>query len=539
MVRAELSYNPYLMETDISFNGQPPHINSLVEKYQDGKLQDWIKELPRIFHDEMNGFGFELEFSGTQRDFKELKRAFRQAGVSEEQVILFHKSELEERDIKRQRIKDLLKWLENNPNNNYDNDQFRTDNEILFDGAYSVIVIQRDNAQQPIIDWAPVSVEVIRSVFELDNTDLTYTPIIINLGGNMINELQETLRYLHDRQDVAVQQVFFILGDGLNKEFISRMIIDLGIKNPHFIKDYNDEQLVKYFELYPVTEFIIDSIKMFEDKIREIETVIENERMEGEQTNTETARLIKKKDSILFRLRSADETISAKNYIDKPTGFTTASIALIGQLKGWRKKKTKTVRVEEAQALSEELYLEMGRAYKEFITSIKDTLAEVKTSIDEEYKTAYESSGMEDNFTAGQLERLEIPTIILPKFDSELMNLQVKEKMSGKGFFSISSADSDDVEMQTAFYMQQWREHVFSIIAPIIETLISNCMETLSEYNMRVADGYHEHLQQLIEDKTKEEESLVKQLSTEELKLQQDGNWLIDFSQQLKAIERR
>jgi len=539
MVRAELSYNPYLMETDISFNGQPPHINSLVEKYQDGKLQDWIKELPRIFHDEMNGFGFELEFSGTQRDFKELKRAFRQAGVSEEQVILFHKSELEERDIKRQRIKDLLKWLENNPNNNYDNDQFRTDNEILFDGAYSVIVIQRDNAQQPIIDWAPVSVEVIRSVFELENTDLTYTPIIINLGGNMINELQETLRYLHDRQDVAVQQVFFILGDGLNKEFISRMIIDLGIKNPHFIKDYNDEQLVKYFELYPVTEFIIDSIKMFEDKIREIETVIENERMEGEQTNTETARLIKEKDSILFRLRSADETISAKNNIDKPTGFTTASNALIGQLKGWRKKKTKTVRVEEAQALSEELYLEMGRAYKEFITSIKDTLAEVKTSIDEEYKTAYESSGMEDNFTAGQLERLEIPTIILPKFDSELMNLQVKEKMSGKGFFSISSADSDDVEMQTAFYMQQWREHVFSIIAPIIETLISNCMKTLSEYNTRVADGYHEHLQQLIEDKTKEEESLVKQLSTEELKLQQDGNWLIDFSQQLKAIERR
>lgn len=245
MVRAELSYNPYLMETDISFNGQPPHINSLVEKYQDGKLQDWIKDLPMIFHDEMNGFDFELEFSGTQRDFKELERAFRQAGVSEGQVILFHKNELEERDTKRQRIKGLLKWLENNPNNNFDNDQFRADNEILFDGAYSVIVIQRESAPQPVIEWAPVSVEVIKSVFELDNTDLTNTPIIISLDDNMISELQGALRYMQNRQDVAVQQVFFILEDGLNEDYVSRKIIDLGIKNPHFIKGFNDEQLIK------------------------------------------------------------------------------------------------------------------------------------------------------------------------------------------------------------------------------------------------------------------------------------------------------
>ena len=82
MVKAELSYNPYTLETDIRFNGQPPRINSLVEKYQSETLQDWIKELPRIFHDEMNGYDFELEFSGTARDFDELKRAFMQAGVT-------------------------------------------------------------------------------------------------------------------------------------------------------------------------------------------------------------------------------------------------------------------------------------------------------------------------------------------------------------------------------------------------------------------------------------------------------------------------
>ena len=39
MVRAELVYNPYLLETEVLFDGKPPRINSLVEKYQGEKLQ--------------------------------------------------------------------------------------------------------------------------------------------------------------------------------------------------------------------------------------------------------------------------------------------------------------------------------------------------------------------------------------------------------------------------------------------------------------------------------------------------------------------
>ena len=62
MVRAELIYNPYLLETEVRFNGNPPRINSLVEKYKGEKLQTWISEIPSIFYDEMNGYDFELEF---------------------------------------------------------------------------------------------------------------------------------------------------------------------------------------------------------------------------------------------------------------------------------------------------------------------------------------------------------------------------------------------------------------------------------------------------------------------------------------------
>lgn len=86
MIKAELNYNPYLMETQIRFNDQPPRINSLVEKYQHMNLQSWVSKIPKIFYDEMNGFYFELDFTGTQLDYEDLCNAFRKVGITDESV---------------------------------------------------------------------------------------------------------------------------------------------------------------------------------------------------------------------------------------------------------------------------------------------------------------------------------------------------------------------------------------------------------------------------------------------------------------------
>ena len=97
MVKAELIYNPYLLQTEVRFNGNPPRINSLVEKYQNEKLQTWVGKVPSIFYDEMNGYDFELDFSGTELDFEEVKKSFLNAGVKHDRVQIFHKGELDSR----------------------------------------------------------------------------------------------------------------------------------------------------------------------------------------------------------------------------------------------------------------------------------------------------------------------------------------------------------------------------------------------------------------------------------------------------------
>ena len=85
-----------------------PSVVELQNKY----LVPLINKLPQIFHDEMNGYDFELDFSGTELDFDEITAAFRAAGVSEEEVMLFMKNEIDCREVKIERIRDLLEWLE-------------------------------------------------------------------------------------------------------------------------------------------------------------------------------------------------------------------------------------------------------------------------------------------------------------------------------------------------------------------------------------------------------------------------------------------
>ena len=82
MVKAELNYNPYLLETKILFNAQPPKINSQVEKFQAMPLQKWLPQLPVVFYAEMNGYDFDLDFSGTALDFSQLKSALEAAKVT-------------------------------------------------------------------------------------------------------------------------------------------------------------------------------------------------------------------------------------------------------------------------------------------------------------------------------------------------------------------------------------------------------------------------------------------------------------------------
>ena len=193
MVKAELIYNPYLLETEVLFDGKPPRINSMVEKYKNEKLQTWVGKVPSIFYDEMNGYYFQLDFSGTELDFDELKKSFKLAGVGKNLVDLVLKGKLGSRKEKLLAIDSLLMWLEKNTNRKFDFDAFHEKHRNLFDETYPYVVIGGAVDSENLFEGITVSVDNVESVDELRKTDLHSTPVLFYLDRKSVGSLQHNL----------------------------------------------------------------------------------------------------------------------------------------------------------------------------------------------------------------------------------------------------------------------------------------------------------------------------------------------------------
>ena len=243
MVKAFLEYNPYAGETKVKFNGIPSRINSLVEKYKHKKIQDWITEIPQIFHDEMNGYDFDLEFSGTKMDFDQLNRVFFDAGVAD-QVEIFHKNEMDDRDQTRKEIKDLLKWLEDSQQKELFNiSSFRDSFKKLLNEDYLFVTINGDDFESTFNDESKISFENITSVSDLDGVDLNNTPVIFNVTEEILTRLKPLVVSLVDREDVYENQVFFIMNIP-QEEMVQRTINDLGIAKLQLVNSPSDKPIM-------------------------------------------------------------------------------------------------------------------------------------------------------------------------------------------------------------------------------------------------------------------------------------------------------
>ncbi len=75
MTTVGITYNPYKLTTAITVNGQKPKQNSSLN-VENRRIQEWVETLPRILADEWRDNFFEIQFTGTQVDFDDLKAAF-------------------------------------------------------------------------------------------------------------------------------------------------------------------------------------------------------------------------------------------------------------------------------------------------------------------------------------------------------------------------------------------------------------------------------------------------------------------------------
>lgn len=75
MKKVKIKYNPYIVETEITVDGQKPKANSALNVGKK-RLQEWVEKLPQIILDEYRDSNVTLEFTGTVSDYEDIESAF-------------------------------------------------------------------------------------------------------------------------------------------------------------------------------------------------------------------------------------------------------------------------------------------------------------------------------------------------------------------------------------------------------------------------------------------------------------------------------
>ena len=541
MVKAALSYNPYLQETQIRFNGQAPRINSHVEKYLDQKLQTWIHELPLIFRDEMNGYDFELEFTGTKLDYEELKRSFSNAGVSDAQVHIFHKNELDERDDKLKKIDQLLTWLDETSNRRYNIKTVRSENYDLLDADYEYIILHGRVTDSSTFDTLHISIENVDHIEELNDTNLHNIPILYVIDKDSVILMKKDLRALQKRADISYDQVFFRISPSLSEEKIVREISDLGIPDPQVVQSADDPAVIKYFELFPFTDYIRDTVKLFKEQIISLREGLTAEINETKSENQEQYQQIDQLDTENACLKESLDKFINPDKTDFSAFFQSPVDDVKNKITGWRNNKTKITRPEEAVKVSREFDRYIQILYQDYLRKMHMILSRSAKTVQVQMRNWYEIANADKDFIAERIPSPDYTFDSIPQIQNELLNLKEeayvtpKEDILGK-FFKQSTDNQTESVLETTFYYAWWRTYALSKTEPYLYNIYTTCVEKLNSYFDQLASVYKEHLLTLVGEKEAAKYSLSTQLSKEELLLQNDSDWLIKFSDMVKAI---
>ena len=91
MKKVKIKYNPYIVETEITVDGQKPKANSALNVGKK-RLQEWVEKLPQILLDEYRDSNVIIEFTGTLSDYEDIESAFNVYKDKISAICNFHKT---------------------------------------------------------------------------------------------------------------------------------------------------------------------------------------------------------------------------------------------------------------------------------------------------------------------------------------------------------------------------------------------------------------------------------------------------------------
>lgn len=537
MISVELQNNSYLLETHVRFNGQRPKINCQIEKYENQLLSDWVSNVPQIFYDEMNGYDFDLIFSGTEYDFQKLNQAFAANDVTPEQVRLIMRNELEDAEVKSDEINKMLEWLRSERNRQFDFEVFYNANKELFEETFSCVLIR---GIDELTEGLTFTLENVNSIEEIAGTNLTYIPVVFVVENNMLKKFRRELTELLVRKDVEQKQLFFYISPSMDQEYVIRFIQDLGVKNPHVISRLDDGNIATYIKNYPMIVYVREVIQTIEKEIKIMDAQLKEKNEQSAIENAEVHYQISALEEIVDKIKEVDRNFVDLDNYSGGTKFSNLKDELEDLIKKWKIRKTKVVGESDIDKNAAEYEQDLIKYMSEFYKNATAYYQYERGRIEKEFKDIYLKQPLDPEYEPeGVVLSMPSKTVIMgiKEVLVELKEERFEEKPDLFDFFKVSSETKELVSVVTSYY-EKWREKAVELIIPNVENYIEESQKNLQDYYNELAKKYHEKLSNLHDCKVKEKNNIASKLSEDERLLQADNEWLTKFKDQLIRIER-
>lgn len=543
MVKVELKYNPYVLETKVYFNGQLPKINSQIEKFENKRLFVWSDKLLDILYSEMNGYDFDLDFSGTKADYEKIKYLIKKNHLNSE-IRLNFVNRLEEAAKKCRRFKEMITWLKRSSIEEFHflefweiNQEYMIENNLLY------VLVDKKVADFSIEDL-DVNVESVDSISQLPE-NIGFYPVLLVLDADKEAEFRQNLLALLQRKDLIADQIFILISENVNLAYYIRLINDLGLKQPQFIYSIDSPLIYDYFENYVRIDFLFKALKILETQKDMTSSKLDQKFETMKQNNREIFEKISKLDKEIADIQLAIEQFENWHLVMYKNEFEKLYVQLNETITHW-KSRTKQIRNDsEAEKMMKELQGLTEKSLFEFKNAANRLFDDKLSELMNIFSRLYKDSNIQDSFYVHSRNELIISKYEVKNFSEKLRVLRQERLVPKEDIFGLINriVKNEQNKIQElvpdiTYDLDKFREIACKETLPIAQNLLTDIENRLQSIQLYIVDEYKTHLSTILNEKLLEKANEANQLSAAEKHLQDKKDWLIEFSGQLSEIER-
>lgn len=543
MVKVELKYNPYVLETKVYFNGQLPKINSQIEKFENKRLFVWSDKLLDILYSEMNGYDFNLDFSGTKADYEKIKYLIKKNHLNSE-IRLNFVNRLEEAAKKCRRFKEMITWLKRSSIEEFHflefweiNQEYMIENNLLY------VLVDKKVADFSIEDL-DVNVESVDSISQLPE-NIGFYPVLLVLDADKEAEFRQNLLALLQRKDLIADQIFILISENVNLAYYIRLINDLGLKQPQFIHSIDSPLIYDYFENYVRIDFLFKALKILETQKDMTSSKLDQKFETMKQNNREIFEKISKLDKEIADIQLAIEQFENWHLVMYKNEFEKLYVQLNETITHW-KSRTKQIRNDsEAEKMMNELQGLTEKSLFEFKNAANRLFDDKLSELMNIFSRLYKDSNIQDSFYVHSRNELIISKYEVKNFSEKLRVLRQERLVPKEDIFGLINriVKNEQNKIQElvpdiTYDLDKFREIACKETLPIAQNLLIDIENRLQSLQLYIVDEYKTHLSTILNEKLLEKANEANQLSATEKHLQDKKDWLIEFSGQLSEIER-